>query len=438
MLIDSDVDASLAADNILTLTTGDLKIIGMEYSHTISEGAPDAGATALLDKFFADLPPEIGGLEGLQSILTLMILLTGMAALEAVPGEPLTGLTRAWPVDPLSLLLTRPDKSADVEVRQKQVNFLGGEKDDPLYPGYILLNPERFFWKPYQPIVDDPYGRPSFGPAISEILCMIHMLQALRDCIDHTAWPRGVVEVDTEGLYNIAVQQMGFIDTPTDPAATNWVLTQFANFTSTMKQVKSDDWIVMGAGSKTVMMQGGTFAGLDAMIKNLQSRIVRGLKQMPVMMGSSEGSTEGHTSVQWQVYARRLEMVRAAALVPILKAANLHFRLLGLPFVAVAKFQPIRTTDALVEAQTEAMRLKNEAIKMLLRWSNNDSSCLAITGNAPATAAPDLPTLTAEEAKEVLMLVAGMPPPLTGNAGGGAPIGGGDNTAQDNAEAKAT
>jgi len=172
---------------------------------------------------------------------------------------------------------------------------------------------------------------------------------------------------------------------------------------------------VLGMAGKSTMMQGGSFAGLEAILAEMRSRIVRGLKQLPIMMAFQQGSTEGHTSVQWQVYARRLEAIRAAVLLPILEACNLHLRLLGLNMYAVAKYQPIRTTDALVEANTKAVQLANAAKEILLGWKSNEQACIEVNGHGPvdANAKPDKP---------MLILVAGgrsaQPAPVSERAGG--------------------
>lgn len=380
-IIDSDVDCSLAADNIITLTTGDVQIVAQPVG--VANAAPDATGTARIDELLKGQAREIGGLEGLQSIGTLMSLCTGMSSLEAVAGEPLAGVARLWPVDSLSLMMARANRNADAEALQRQ-NQVEAGRQDPDYPGYARMDPTTFFWKPYQPAVDDPYGRASFGPALAEILSMAHILQALRDCVDHTAWPRGVVEVDTTELFQVA-GNLGYSDDPKTGslAATEWVLAQFQAAVTGVEGLKSDDWMVLGANGKAVMMQGGTFAGLESILSELRSRIIRGLKQLPVMMAFDQGKTEGHTTVQWQVYARRLEAIRSAVLAPILEACNLHLRLLGLMFEAVAKYQPIRTTDALVEAQTKALQVKIAAQLVLLGWESNEQASIEITGNGP-------------------------------------------------------
>ena len=378
-IIDSDVDVSLAADNIITLTTGDVQIVAQPPGD--ANAAPDAAGTAVIEEFLQSLPPEIGGLPGLQATGTLMNLCTGMSALEAVPGEALAGLTRLWPVDSLSLMLARHDRNSDVAVLQKQWNA-DPALVDPLYPGFVRMDPATFFWKPYQPMVDDPYGRAGFGPAIAEVLRNLHVLQSLQDCVDHTAWPRGIVTVDTTILYEMAMR-LGYEDSKENPAATQYVLDQYQAAVTGVQDLKADDWMVLGANGKAVMMQGGTFAGLDMILKEMRSRVVRGLKQLPIMMAFQEGSTEGHTTVQWQVYARRLEGIRSAVLAPILKAISLHLRLLGLNLHAVAKYEPIRTTDKLVDSQTTLNNLRNGAGFVLLGLWTMEQFSLAMTGTGP-------------------------------------------------------
>lgn len=393
-IIDSDVDCALAIDNIITLTTGDVQIVAQPPG--VPNASPDAAGTALIAELIERQPPEIGGLEGLQGIGSLLLCCTGLSPIEAVPGEPLQGVHRIWPVDSLSLMMDRPDRDSDAEALQRQAN-IPAELSDPKFPGYVRMDPQTFFWRPYQPWVDDPYGRANFGAALAEVLGNLHVLQALRDCIDHTAWPRGVVTIDTSAMFEVA-KTLGYSDNAKtgDMAATKWVFDQFQAAVTNTQDLKSDDWIVLGANGKAIMMQGGNFAGLEGIMNELRSRIVRGLKQLPVMMAYQEGSTEGHTSVQWQVYARRLEAIRSAVLAPILKAFSLHLRLLGLNLIAVAKYQPIRTTDALVEAQTKALQIKNTCQEILLNWRTNEQGAMEHSGTGP----------TGPEDREAIRLIA--------------------------------
>ena len=413
-LADIDPDVGLAVDNVLTLicSPDDTKIVAMETSEPgRGDAAKNEDDTASLDALWQSLPSEIGGLNGLMAQLAMLTCFTGIASCEAVPGPLFQGVHRIWPVDSFTLLFGRHAQADDLIPYQRQ-NYTTVNQFNDQYPipGYKQLNPITFCWNSWQPWVDEPYGRAMMAPAVAEVLKNMAMIQDLRDCIKHTAWPRGSVGVNTLTLYKIATEVLGFRDTKDDPAASNWVAEQFKQLVSTIQGLKSDDWIVTEASGTLGLHPGGNMNGIVLILKELELRVVRATKMLPVMMAMSPGKTETHTTVEWQVFAKRMEALRAFILNPILRAANLHLRLQGKTSIAAAVYEKIRSTDAYLEAQTESLNIANAVKKVYYGMWTPDDAAIAITGSGMVKGAV-WPTPMPEDLTET------NPPVATNNAG---------------------
>lgn len=398
LLSDIDPDVGLALDNLITLTCnpGDVQFVAVPPGK--GDHQPDDAGTAAINALLDSLPPEIGGRYGLQAQLTVTTACAGFVALDAVTGTPGEGLRRLWPVEPFSIMLLREGPDADLTAAQRQMNANIPPEQTPFgLPGYRRMNPLTFFWGAWQPFPEDPYGRAMFAPALGEVLTYLAMIQDLRDAVKHAAWPRLQFGFNFTETMKIA-KEVFLIHDPQQ--ASEWVWNQFSQFSAKVATLKSDDAVIGDTNGTAGMIPGGNFSGLEPILTELRSRIIRATKQLPVMMGLNDGgSTEGHTGVQWQVYAKRLEALRAFTLSPILKALNLHLRLLGLPLVAQAQYEKIRTIDALIEAQTAETVQRVAAKNVLLGWISNEEAARNITGSEPYA--------TPEGDKAALTLVAG-------------------------------
>jgi hypothetical protein len=105
-------------------------------------------------------------------------------------------------------------------------------------------------------------------------------------------------------------------------------------------------------------------------------------------MGVVEGNTETWSSVDWQIYAKGLESMVHIAAAPLIKAAELHLRLLGMNYTVEASYEPIRANQRMVDAQSEQLEIENAASKRDQGFITQDEASIEITGSA-SVAQPD-------------------------------------------------
>lgn len=366
-------------------------------------GAPkekDEAAQAQADAFFAGLPPEIGGLNGLLTQLTMMGLFTGLICVEGVPSGAIRGLHRLWPVDSLSVYFARWNRNDDLWPYQRQRFPIGlgafaqgpyatppPPPNAPMGPAgmpsvlggaFIPLNPETFTWRAIDPIIDDPYGRAPYATALSEAIADLALMQDLRDAVHNAAWPRLRVGVDLMALHKVAVEVYRISD---PKKAADWVNARFMEVVNYVGQLQSSDNIVHQSSGQVDNLQPGSWQGLSEILSFLRMRIVQALKTLPTLLGVSESVTQ-FTSVEWTIYVEGLENLRGLVSELVVWAVNLHLRLLGSTSYAVAEYDRIKTNDALVEANTEAVRILNATNKEKLGYVTHDEGSVEVTGHS--------------------------------------------------------
>jgi hypothetical protein len=364
-----------------------LAVVGGSYTKTGSFEKNDE-ATRILKDFWDAMPDEIGGLHGLQTTLAYTLMFTGMVALEAVPGELLKGLYTVWPVDPLTLVFKRMDRNAPVTAFQKQVGPL--DKMEGLWLGqYQQLRPSTFFWRSLDAYVDDPYGRPMYSTAIGEVLLNIAIIQDLRDAVHANAWPVGVYGFNFEKAYEIAQKIYGVNDLK---KAKDWVDSQFKTIVDNLKAKNPDDWVISDTNGSVAMLPVPNFSGLDSILKFFEKQLFWSIKELPVMMGSAgDASSESYVTQQMQIAASTYETLRAILLTPIVKTANLHFRLLGKPYIAQPEYDKIRTADAMNAEELKQLEIRNQMALRDEGYQSHETTGINLTGSAPDNKTPPPP-----------------------------------------------
>ena len=388
LLCDIVPEVSFAVWNSIRLgcSPGNVRIKAMTHSASGGgEEAPDGSAR--IDELFANMPDEIGVFEDALSMNFMSILFTGMCASEAVPGTRKQGIIAVYPVNPLTLRFKRNDQG-ELIIAQRQTadpNGLGiyavgmtGE--------YVNMPMNRFFWSRIDSFPDDPYGRAPLAPAINECLRISAFINDLSTAFHRVGNPKIDVSFDFEMWALIAKDVLGLTDAE---EIDKWVQDQYANAQTVFSSLEVDDAFFHDIKSKvSVVGAGGAWPDFDAMFDILRYRLIIALKQNPALMGFVDGSTETWSDVQWEIYSKGMQALVHKASAPLVRAAQLHLQLLGLPYVAEAEYKPIRSVQRLQDAQSEALEIANEAAKRDQGWQDQDTSAMAITGSQSVAPMP--------------------------------------------------
>jgi hypothetical protein len=358
------------------------------------EEAPEG--TEALKQLYSTLPKEVGTFTDALAQNFLMTDFTGMCAVEGVPGPRGKGLSELWPLDTLTLKFRRNKADRRLYLWQKVQSSRDIPQGRPIYNGYQQLPPDRVFWSSLDGFPDNPYGR---APKAGILMPVFEIMAYMKDLL--LAWhrvgtPKWDIGFDYEMWAIIAREQLGLAD---KNEITAFIEAQFLRAVEIFEQLNADDAFFHDIKSKVgVNGSGGAWPNINDIWNLLRWRLMMALHEMPTMMGVVEGSTETWSSVDWQVYAKGMEVGVVKAATPILDAGQLHLQLMGMPYIIEAEYAPIRANQRMVDAQSEQLEIENEIKKELAGYQTHDEGSIRITGTVAV----------AELDKEALKLV---PPP---------------------------
>ena len=350
-----------------------------------SEEAPDG--TAAIDALFESLPDEVGSFTDALSKNFLMVLFAGMCALEAVPGPRGTGIAEIWPINSLTLRFKREDTGKLALYQRQTANPNGLGVYSAGFGGlYEPLPMERVFYASIDGFPDDPYGRAPFAPALTETLRMLSFINGLTLAWKRIGMPKLDIGFDFEAMGRYAKDVCGLTDAE---EIDDFVSGKFTEAQGFFADLNEDDAYFHPVTDKVnVVGSGQKMPDVQAVFDILRWRLIIALKQNPVLMGFVNGSTETWSDVQWEIYSKGTAALVAKAAQPLVRAASLHLQLLGMPYVAKAEFEPIRSIQRKEDADAEKIEIENAARMRDEGWIDQNTAAMKLTGSAPVNPTP--------------------------------------------------
>ncbi|MFP5116085.1 hypothetical protein ACSU64_27640 [Bacillaceae bacterium C204] len=374
LIRDISPDASMAIWNILRLANN-----GHELEVEKPNGTVDKRATDYLNS----LAPNIGKLYGggtdqLINVLLLTIYTQGAIALEVELTEDISAVKEFHAVDPSTLDFRRNPDTGEPELVQKQRT---GQ--------YKVLNPETVFYYPFDPDVGDPYGRSPILPVLQIVFFQVEVLKDLKKVIHHQGHQRFDIKVLEEAIIDNMPDE---IKHQGPEAVKNFVMSYVADVRNQMNQLEADDDFFHTDSVEIDMAGGAIGQSLDAtrVIDIINQQVVTALKQLPILLGRNEGSTETHSTIQWQIYVNGIESIQRGIKRILERAYNVALQVGGFQGRAVITFDSLRTSDRLKDAQAEEVETRTKIAQINQGWIDNDEGAMEIVGHE-AVAEPKAP-----------------------------------------------
>jgi hypothetical protein len=365
LIRDINPDASLAIWNFLRLSNQ-----GHELECLKPTGSPDKQGLDYLNS----LAKRVGGLYGggadqLINVLNLTAYTQGAIALEVELNEELNDVVEFHAVDPSTLDFRKNNDTGEVELVQRQSNGT-----------YKVLNREQVFYYPIDPDIGDPHGRSPILPILQIVFFQVEVLRDLKAVAHHQGHARFDISIMEEAiLKNIppGIAAQG------EEAVRQFVMKYISDIEAMFKRLKPDDNFIHPDSVK-VEMAGGT-AGksmdLTKIIDVINQQIVSALKQLPILLGRNEGSTETHGTIQWQIYVAGIESIQRGTKRLLERAYNLALQIQGRQSRARLTFNKLRTTDRYKEAQAEEVETRTKIVQVQQGWIDNNEAALEMVGH---------------------------------------------------------
>lgn len=246
------------------------------------------------------------------------------------------------------------------------------------------LNLTTFTYVPLDPSIDDPYGRSPAAPVLQLILFDIQFLRDMRQSVHMSVWGRLHMQADEDKMLANAPALVR--NDPTGDLQLQYLTQRLAYLQEAYEKLAPDDAFI---STNAVDLKGVNFAGgtlqIDNIARFIERRVIRALKQLPVLMGSNEGTTETHGTVQYEIYAngiRSLQNIVAGIMDDLLTVA-LEFY--GIDGRCEWEFEPVRSVSRQDAANALKAEMDNLDYQVQRGWITNDDAAIQVTGSKAVT-----------------------------------------------------
>ncbi len=373
---DRDPDAAQAILNFLLL-------MGQGYRSLVTTGRKDRNGDDIVDQraqdYLAALDARVGeeyggGMDQLVDVLNLTLVTQGAMALEIELDRALTDVVDFHPVDPARITFKR-----EKDTRRLMRGILAGRGVPGVdADGFLELNPRQFRYMPLHPDVDAPYGRSPIMAALTAIFFKIEVLEDLKAVVHNQGHARIDVAIVQEVLLKhlpagmSTAQQIEFLNTFIEEVQRQY------------EALNPDDTFIHSDSVKVGYVGPGAGGSMDfkAVAQIIDTQIVSGLKQLPILLGRNEGATTTHATIQWRIFALLIEALQRRTKRLIEWAHNTALQVAGFQSRATVTFESQPTSERLTDAQARQAETRAWVLAVEHGWASDDEAANALYGHA--------------------------------------------------------
>jgi hypothetical protein len=365
LLRDINPDASMAVWNFLRLGNQghEVQVFGID-------GENDEEMQQYINE---DLAPRIGkiyggGTDQLVNVLNLAGFTYGAEALEVELDDSLTEIVDFHPIQPSKVDFIPNEESGELELSQRQPD---GK--------WLTLNPEQVFYVPLDPDIDDPYGRSPMLPALEAVIFQAEVLNDLRIIAHKMGYPRFDVSVSTEAIVSNIPERLQFDKEGSEKFINDYMDTIETAFA----EIDIDDDFYHDDTIKVeqVSGMGGKSIDFKSLLDILDRQVTVALKQLPIMLGQNQSTTETHGSIQWEIQVAGIRSIQNMTKRLLEKAYTVALRVKGSQSSVSVTFNEVRSKDRQAEATAEATEINNLIAKVNQGWIDNDEAANEMVGH---------------------------------------------------------
>lgn len=273
----------------------------------------------------------------------------------------------------------------------------------------------------HDPWPGKPYGRSPIMPGLFPCLFLLGLTHDLRRVVSQQGYPRIDIQIDIEKLaiaYPKDYKAQGDawdkrVDQAMDDVAYAYSLLEPED-----AFVHTNDSIVnrpVGA------LDGQSVQAADALIKSLERMAVQALKEMPLMLGITDGVSEANANRQWEIMVAGLKSLQHLAETILSELFRVGLEAQGFIADVKVRFAELRASEMLRDEQTAQLRSQNAAFMEDRQWLTPVEAATYGLGHEPSK-------LVAEELSKLPVLKEEPTQPVQGPSSAGEPTDGGNVT----------
>ncbi|USK77747.1 hypothetical protein [Peribacillus frigoritolerans] len=179
----------------------------------------------------------------------------------------------------------------------------------------------------------------------------------MKKAVHHFGYERFDISVVEEAIINNMPEH---IKSGGPETIANYVSSYVTDVQNQMMDLEPDDDFFHTDSVKvdTIGLSGSRSMDAKAVIDVINQQMVTALKQLPILLGRNEGTTETHGTIQWQIYVGGIESIQRAIKRLLEKAYNVALQVYGKPLKARLTFDPIQVNNRKTEAEAEEIETR--------------------------------------------------------------------------------
>lgn len=254
--------------------------------------------------------------------------------------------------------------------------------------GWVSLEYDNIGYLAIDPFPGSPYGRPLISPALFSALFLLGLLRDLRRVVAQQGYPRIDIAVQLESL--LAMMPVDQRDDQEEVG--KWITSAIGQVQDAYESLEPDDAYIhadfITVNRPVGAMDSQSLGAVDGLLRSIDRIVIRALKTMPLLMGSNEATSETHASRQWEIQAAGIRSLQKGAERMLSRLLTVGLQAQGLQGRVHVDFKEIRESEALRDAQTEALRIDNAVKKYNQGWISQDAASQEVVGQDAAEAEP--------------------------------------------------
>lgn len=364
-------DGSQAKNNYLRLANKGhyVEVLGFD-------GKPHAEGTAYINE---ELAPRIGkiydkGADGLVDVLNLSAYVSGAEAMEVELTENLDDIVDFHIISPETLQYIIKEEDGTLQLAQVLTDGTTQELNDQVR--YI----------PIDPMIDDPYGVSPIIPALQALIFQKEFIDDLKAVAHHQGHARMDVSIVADSIISSAPDSI-----KNDPERlTTFVNQQIDQIKSDFEELEPTSDFFHTDGVQVDMAGGTQGRSMDftPLMTVVDRQVMQALKQLPILMGRNESTTETHGSIQWQIFVDTIEAWQNVTKRMLEWGYNLALQVKGIPAKATVTFEKVRAEDRKAEAEAYEIEIRNNQALYQQGIIDQETFAMNTTGEDPAEETP--------------------------------------------------
>lgn len=382
-----------------------LRMVGTKVTFKAvgKDGSEDPRGQKLIDDCISRINPFYGGVDNVIRQIVFSIFCWGAGCTDSEILPDLRGTANLFAVNPDTIYFERDENQFP---RPFQLQYLWGMNLPELYQDmhqmntlpFRQMNLASFTYTPFDPGIDDPYGRSPAWPALQVIFFAAQLFRDLQRVVENQAWGHTDFALKSEILSKL-MEKISPNEMNSAAKLASFINDRISEVQLQYSQLQPRDAFVHPDYLEiTQDVKGADLTGIDKIINAVKREIVTALKEIPQFMDVEDNSSTELAANQFENYVHDVEAYRDVTAIHIKRHLVLNAFLNGYQDLkVVSSWDAIRSTQRLQDAQAHRVEIGNHQMIRDNGWQSQDQASLKVTGTKADKAQPDWEHLVSQK-----------------------------------------